>query len=230
MFFHKIRKLYNKIEPKFPPIRILRKIYRTIKPLRYKYLFEIIRKKKCRKIMEIGTWNGERALRMIEEAKKYFAPSEVEYYGFDLFELMDEKASFKEHQKTPPPTLEIVRNKLGKTNAKISLYKGYTKEILAKVINDLQKMDFVFIDGGHSIETIENDWKYTQQVMDNHTIVIFDDYWNREDAGCKKVVDAIDKTNYEVKILPIQDRFKKDWGTLTINFVQVKLRTKKRVI
>lgn len=46
--------------------------------------------------------------------------------------------------------------------------------------------------------------------------------------AAKKVVDAIDKMKYEVKILPIQDKFKKEWGILKINFVQVKLRTKKR--
>jgi len=33
------------------------------------------------------------------------------------------------------------------------------------VINDLPKMDLVFIYGGHSIETIENDWRYTQKIM-----------------------------------------------------------------
>jgi len=211
MYLHYLRKTYNKIEPKFPPIRILRKMYRVIKPSRYKYLFEIIRNNKCKRIMEIGTWDGEHALQMIEEAKKNFTPNEVEYYGFDLFELMSSNTYVEEVSKKPPD-LETIRDKLGKTNAKIGLYKGYTKETLPKVINNLQKMDFIFIDGGHSIETIENDWKYTQQVMDDHTIVIFDDYWNREDAGCKKVVDGIDKTKYEVKILPIQDTFKKEWG------------------
>jgi hypothetical protein len=97
--------------------------------------------------MEIGTWNGEHASQMIEEAKKNFAPEEIEYHGFDLFELLDDKTTSEEYAKIPP-TLEAVRKKLAKTDAKISLYKGYTKETLPKVINDLQKMDFIFIDGG----------------------------------------------------------------------------------
>ena len=228
---HHIRKIYNQIEPKFPPIRIFRKMYRVIRPLRYKYLFEIIRNNKCKRIMEIGVLDGEHSLQMIEEAKKNFAPEEIKYYGFDLFEQLDDKAEeYGDVKLLPSLGLGSVKDKLEKTNVKIYLYKGDTKEILPKVIKELPKMDLVFIDGGHDIETIENDWEYTKQVMDDHTIVIFDDYWNREDAGCKKVVENIDKTKYEVKILPIQDKFKEEWGTLKINFVQVKLKANRNSI
>lgn len=221
-----VSRMYHKIEPKFPPVKVLKKLYCRVsikEPRRYKYLFQIIRNNKCKKIMEIGTWNGEHALQMIEEAKKNPPPEEIQYYGFDLFELADSETTLQEFAKIPP-TLETVRGSLEKTNAKIHLYKGHTRDTLPKVINELPKMDFVFIDGGHSIDTIENDWKYVQEVMDEETIVIFDDYWNRDDAGCKKVVEGIDKTKFEVKILPNQDKFKKEWGILKINFVQVKKR------
>lgn len=225
-------RIYHKIEPRFPPIEALKKLYHILYydrlgkgAHRYKYLFEIIRKNKCRKIMEIGTWNGEHALQMIEEAKKNFPPEEVQYYGFDLFELLDDEMASKEFStsKIPPP-LEIVKEKLEKTNAEIHLYKGNTRETLPRVVNELPKMDFVFIDGGHSIETVQSDWKYAQMVMSEETVVVFDDYRNRDDVGCKRVVEGIDKTKFEVKILPIQDKFKEEWGILRVNFVQVKKR------
>ncbi|MBA7507589.1 hypothetical protein ES706_06309 [subsurface metagenome] len=225
-----LSRIYYQIEPRFPPIKVVKKLYCKIlvkEPRRYKYLFEIIRKNKCRKIMEIGTWNGEHALQMIEEAKRNFPPEEVQYYGFDLFELLDSETASKEFSKSKiPPALEIVKEKLEKTNAEIDLYQGDTRETLPRVVNELPKMDFVFIDGGHSIEAIQNDWTYTQKVMDEKTIVIFDDYWNRDDAGCKRVVEGIDKTKFEAKILPIQDKFKGELGMreLEINFVQVKKR------
>jgi len=221
-----LKKIYYKIEKGFPPVKILKNyIIKYTVPRRYKYLFEIIRANKSRKIMEIGTWNGVHALEMIEEAKKHSSPKEIEYYGFDLFELLDDKTTLKEFAKVPP-SLEIVREKLERTNAKIHLYKGYTKDTFPRVINELPKMDFVFIDGGHSIETIKNDWEYVQRVIDEKTIVIFDDYWNKDDAGCKKVIEDIDKEKFEVTILPIQDKFKKEWGILKINFVKVKKRLK----
>jgi hypothetical protein len=46
---------------------------------RYDRLFEIIDRYKCRRIMEIGTYDGEHAKQMIETAKKRFPANEVEY-------------------------------------------------------------------------------------------------------------------------------------------------------
>jgi hypothetical protein len=86
-------------------------------------------------------------------------------------------------------------------------------------------MDLIFIDGGHSIETISNDWTYARKLMHDHTLVIFDDYWNRDDAGAKPIIERIDVTKYDVQVLPIQDRFKKEWGTLIINFVSVRKKS-----
>lgn len=216
--------LYHRIEPIFPPVRILRDQYcKLFVTRRYKHLYQIIQKNKCKSIMEIGTWNGNNALQMIKQAKKNHSAYEIDYYGFDLFELLDSKTASEEFALIPP-TLNTVKHKLEKTKVSIHLYKGYTKDVFPKVISELPKMDLVFIDGGHSIETIENDWKYTQEVINEGTVVIFDDYWNRDDAGCKKIVENIDRTKFELKVLPIQDKFNQVCGVLTVNLVQVRKR------
>jgi predicted O-methyltransferase YrrM len=217
------KEIYYKIERNFPLIKVVKKLYiKTKSPRRYKYLLEIIKNHKVKKIMEIGTWNGNHALQMIEEAKKYSSLETIQYYGFDLFESLDNKTTLKEFAKTPP-LLEVVCKKLKKTNVKINLYQGFTQDTLPKVISKLPKMDFIFIDGGHSIETIKSDWQYVKRVMNEDTIVIFDDYWNIDNSGCKEVIEGIDKTKFKVTILPIQDKFKKKWGILKINFVKVKM-------
>ncbi len=223
-FLNMFKKQYYKLKNKIPFIEILKNIYSKIPgkgmPRRYKYLFSAIRENRAKKIMEIGTWTGMHALGMIEEAKKYFKPEEIEYYGFDLFELLDDSTSLKEFS-IPPPSLGEVKEKLEKTGVKVHLYKGYTQNTLPMAIDKLPKMDLIYIDGGHSLETIENDWNYAQKVIDKSTIVIFDDYWNRDDAGCKKIIENMDKNKFNIEILPIQDKFKKDWGVLTINFVKI---------
>ena len=50
---------------------------------RYVNLLIQIFKKKPKKIVEIGVYNGRRAIQMIEAAKIF--NKDVEYYGFDLF-------------------------------------------------------------------------------------------------------------------------------------------------
>ena len=81
------------------------------------------------------------------------------------------------------------------------------------------------MDGGHSVETISSDWLCVQQLMHRNTTVIFDDYWNREGAGAKPVLDNIDKKRFNVDILPVRDRFEKESEILEIRLARVRLRS-----
>ncbi len=203
----------------------LRKLPFVREPRRYKHLFHFIEMNRSHRIMEIGTWNGSHAVAMIEAAKKHWSPEEIEYYGFDLFEDIDESTVEAEVSKSPPPMNEV-KKKLEKTGARIMLYRGNTLHTLPEVVKNFPKMDFIFIDGGHSLETVQNDWDCSSQLMHDQTVLIFDDYWNREDSGCKKIVDSINRKEFLVEILKPTDKFKKDWGILCINFVKVTKRTK----
>ena len=129
----------------------LKKIYNYfLGPKRYRYLFQCIKDSKCRKIMEIGTWDGLHALQMIREAKKIHK-DKVEYYGFDLFEDFDNKLHGEKLGTKKAPSLSTVKDKLLRTRCVIKLFKGDSTQILPQVINQLPKMDLIFIDGGHNI-------------------------------------------------------------------------------
>lgn len=203
--------------------RAARKTEAISEPQRYKILFEVIGRIKARRIMEIGTWNGNHAAAMIETAKKHWLPEEIEYYGFDLFEDMNEETFKTEVSKKPPPITQV-KERLEKTGAKISLHKGNTLHTLPKAVKNLPQMDFIFIDGGHSVETVRNDWEHSQQLMHDRTVVIFDDYWNIDGSGCNKVVDSLCRDKFSVEILPPTDEFKKEWGILCVNFVKIMKR------
>ncbi|MBU1203302.1 class I SAM-dependent methyltransferase [Patescibacteria group bacterium] len=209
---------------------LIRKILKKIGILpkqarRYSQLYTIIDKIQPKKIMEIGTWNGKRAISMIEEAKKYHNKEEIHYYGFDLFEDLSNEEYERELSKKPP-SKQIVNDAISHSGANIHLYQGNTMEVLPAVASELPKMDFVYIDGGHSLTTIESDWLNTIKVMDKNTVVVFDDYWvNREDGGCKPIVDKIDRTIFDVEILPITDKFNNsDFGKLVIRFAKVSFK------
>lgn len=191
-------------------------------PKRYNNLFTIIRETKSKSILEIGTWNGGRAVEMIQVASESNSVSEILYYGFDLFEGLDEDTYITEISKRPP-TKEYVTKLLSKTGAQINLYKGDTMETMPSVVPFLPKIDFIFIDGGHSVETVQSDWDAVSKLMHDNTVVIFDDYWrNRKDESAGPVVDAIDKHEYNVEILPEIDKFDNpDFGRLEISFAKV---------
>lgn len=194
-------------------------------PYRYDQIYKIIDQRRPENIMEIGVWTGERAKKMISIVSKYKKSSEINYYGFDLFEVMDQEKFSKEVSKQPPQINDVL-SKLNKTGANINLYKGDTLKTLPELWSSLPPMGLIFIDGGHSIETIENDWFYSSKLMDQGSVIIFDDYWlNRSDAGAKFTVDRIDRSKFNVELLPVIDSFKETaFGSLTIQLAKVTLR------
>ena len=149
-------------------------------------LNEYIRKNKCKKIMEIGVADGENARTMVRVAIRNSSPEEVEYYGFDLF------------GGNYDSRMERVRQKLTEAGCKFELFKGDTVTILPKVVETLPKMDLIFIDGGHSYETVKSDWENSRSLMHDKTAVFFHNY---SFTGVKRVVDHISREEYQVEII-----------------------------
>jgi len=191
-----------------------------VKPMRYSQIFEEMYKIRPRKIMEVGTWNGKRAEEMIQVASKFHNVRDIEYFGFDLFDSMDHDTFKHEVSKIPPSKSEVF-NRLSKTGAQINLIEGYTNETM-KNLDNLPKIDFIYIDGGHAEETVLNDWDGAKKLMHEKTTVIFDDYWHNRSDGPRVVIDSIDRKMYNVKILPAVDVFfNEDFGRLVISLVKV---------
>ena len=65
----------------------------------------------------------------------------------------------------------------------------------------LQCFDFAFIDGGHSVETIKNDYEWVSENIDKGGMIIIDDYYDPEvkGFGCNFLVD-------KGEVLPSTDR------------------------
>lgn len=198
-------------------------------PIRYQQLYSIIDDLRAKNILEIGTWNGERALLMIHAAQQHRPAAEISYFGFDLFEMLPTETRTAELSKQAPSEA-VVREKLMQTGVGVHLYKGDTNVVLPAVIGSLPRMDCIFIDGGHSLETIRNDWMFACNLMHDGTVVIFDDYWsNKLDGGAKPIVDSIDISMYEVCILPKFDVFiNPTHGRLVIKFALVRKRHSKK--
>ncbi|USH00046.1 class I SAM-dependent methyltransferase [Thermococcus argininiproducens] len=150
----------------------------------HSFLNEHIKKNKCKRLMEIGVYDGENAKNMIEAAKKNFPPEEIEYYGFDYFE------SEAHYQK--------VYKKLKETGSKFKLFKGDSKVTLPQHINELPIMDLIFIDGGKSYETAKSDWENCKKLLGDHTVVFVHNYGF---PGVKRAIDEIPRDKYVVEII-----------------------------
>ncbi len=194
-------------------------------PYRYDQIFDEVKRKKPKNIMEIGVWSGERARKMIKLASRFNSLQDINYFGLDLFETMD-TVKYTQEVSKQPPKMEEIEKKLSLTGASIHLIKGDTTETLPLNVDKLPAMDIVFIDGGHSLETIANDWLYVSKLMHEKTVVIFDDYWkDRNDAGAKVTVDNIDRDIFSVELLPVVDNFiNPSFGYLSIQLAKVTRR------
>lgn len=148
------------------------------------FLNDYIKRNKCKRLLEIGVYDGENARSMIEAAKENFPPEEIEYYGFDYFE--DEGLYWE------------VYKKLEETGCKFKLFRGDSKVTLPQHVDELPIMDLIFIDGGKSYETAKSDWENCRKLMGKHTVVFVHNY---EFLGVKKAIDEIPRNDYIVEIL-----------------------------
>lgn len=146
-------------------------------------------------ILEIGVFEGRSAVRMIDAARKAGAHG-ICYYGFDIF---DSPPSSEPNSKNEKGSMEKVEELLSGTGTKFRLFKGNTMETLPKAAPRLPKMDFVYIDGGHSYETVKSDWESVRKLLHKKSVVMFDDY-NMD--GVKRVVDGLRK-EYRISIVAI---------------------------
>jgi predicted O-methyltransferase YrrM len=145
---------------------------------RYAQLLDLIAKHKPFRILEVGTWNGARACELIGEALKH--RPEVTYTGFDLFEDATPETDAAESNVKRHFTLEQVDDRLRQfCHGKPVLYelvKGNTRETLHR---QTWYADFVWLDGGHSIDTIASDY----QALKHCQTVAFDDYYTNDEQG-----------------------------------------------
>jgi predicted O-methyltransferase YrrM len=201
-----------------------------VRPRRYENVIGGVTETKAKTLLEVGVYRGQRSLRMIEEAKKFHAASEVEYLGFDLFEEFQEEILASELSKKPQTQAQL-QAMLEKTGAKVRLFKGYSQETLPRFVEECKAggkmIDFAFIDGGHLVETIQADWDNVSALMHPGSIVMFDDYYSNTEAemqkfGCQTIIDALDRSVYDVAVLEPEELFKQDSGiTLRIRIAKV---------
>ena len=187
----------------------------------------IVNEHKPKVFLEVGVFCGVTA-RNVCELLKEIHKNEFRYVGIDLFgekALQDEiTPNYLNKQKFSNPlknlfynfllrknlnSYESVQNFLKNFSKNVTLIKGNSNIILRNL--DLKDIDFVFLDGGHSFETVFDDLNliYKKISSNKGVVILCDDY---EDAtyitGVKKAVDKFVEIN-KLKLILIKKRFAK---------------------
>lgn len=168
---------------------------------RYAQLLDIVDEVKPQSIVEIGTWKGDTALRLIQQAAKYRPIERIQYQGFDLFEMQTLR-DFKAELSKGGWIQDVIQRRLDATGAGVTLVKGYTRDTLFAYGKG--DADLYFIDGGHSEETIEND-SVVVFSMKPGAVAVFDDYYHEgkpEGMGCNRFILSLDPNKFLVTFLP----------------------------
>lgn len=161
-------------------------------PARFSSVLQLVRQIQPRHILEVGTWNGGRAVEMVR------ASLGATYYGFDLFEAASPLTDAAEKCVKEHFTMESVQNMLSSQGIPNHLYKGNTRETLVQFAKGRKPfVDFCYLHGGHSVETIHSDWESVRKLMIPGSVVVFDDYYEDvppielEKYGANKVLKSI---------------------------------------
>ena len=181
-----------------------------------KILFEQIEKYRPKNFLEVGVFQGVTS-RNICEKLNLIHQNEFNFFGIDIFEdsddLLDNKEMTLKHNKTSNPikyllyniifkenlnSLISVKKLLKKFDNNVTLYKGLSDIMLPKI--NMSKIDFVFLDGGHSYRTVKNDLFLILKNIKKNKVIICDDY-DQKDYGVKKAVDEIINNVTEIKEL-----------------------------
>ena len=184
-------------------------------------LLDQIYKNRPKNFLEVGVLQGVTARNVCEVLKEIYQ-NEFKYIGIDLFStsnlLFDKKEKTLKQQKISNPfknfyfnflrkenlnSKKAVSRLLKKFNNNISLHEGYSDKILNSI--DISYIDMVFLDGGHSYETVKKDLKILITKLKKNKIIICDDY-NLKNYGVKR---AVDEFRLEYKIEMVNERIAK---------------------
>lgn len=201
--------------------------------LRYQHLIKSVdtasgnsKKHKPFRILEIGVFDAAHGRQMVERATKN-GRIFVEYYGFDMFEQMTPEVNEAEvGKKTFAKSYdEVMKYLKERTKARvIKLFKGDTKKTLPAAIPGLPKMDVIFVDGGHSLATVQSDFEHALKLAHEKTVILLDDYYPGDlTKGCAFLVENELKSRHglNVEVLEPIDAYPE--SGLSVQFVRVTL-------
>jgi len=148
--------------------------------------------------VEIGSWQGKSTFCISKGIKsgKVYA---IDPFNADAGKDVSSEADYRDRKKEKS-LLNIFINNMQrlKVYKKIVIKQGYSYNFN----NDFEKIDFLFIDGDHSIEGCKNDYDlYANKVKKGGYIAFHDYYVDRLELGPTYVINEIILKNNDFEFL-----------------------------
>ena len=166
--------------------------------------------------IEVGVFQGVTSKNVCEKLYK-INKGDFTFHGIDIFEdtteIIDNQEMTTKHNRISNPFKHLIFNIILKKNLfpkesiydflkkfkkNVRLYKGFSDTELLKI--NMSQIDMVFLDGGHSYETVKSDISLILKGIKKGKIIICDDY-DQSNYGVKKAVDEFKSQVYEIKEL-----------------------------
>jgi hypothetical protein len=182
---------------------------------------DLVKQQNPKNFLEIGVFTGVTA-RNVCELLYLINNKDFFYLGIDLFEDFHEAISDEvvpeflvKKQNFSNPLKSLVYNFLLKEKLNslgsvskflkkfqnnIELKKGNSLNILPKT--DLKIFDMIFVDGGHSYETVKFELDIILKSIKDNCLVVCDDYSLQEATGVKKAIDeSVRENSFNFKVV-----------------------------
>ena len=172
------------------------------------FFLKEVEKKKPKTFLEVGVFHGVTARNICELLFKIHN-KDFKYIGLDLFETNNEnkdeiipntnfknlfkKIYFNYIKELDPYSKEGVEDLLKKFKSNIHLIKGNSNVVLKKM--DMNKVDYIFLDGGHEYNTVKNDLNNCINIFNSNGTILCDDYDLSYAPGVKLAIDEFVKEN-----------------------------------
>lgn len=134
------------------------------KPVADHPLYQAIRQRQVRSILEIGLGAGQRAQRMIELASQAVEPSQISYVGIDLFEMRP--------AAQPGLSLKVAHRTLQRLGVKSRLIPGDPHSALALKANELSGIELVVIGLDVDVASLNRAWFYLPRTLATDCIAL----------------------------------------------------------
>ena len=179
-------------------------------------LLDQIKTYKPKNFLEVGVFQGVTS-RNVCEKLNIINNGQFSFHGIDIFEetnkTVDNKEMTIKHNKLSNPfkhllfniilkkdlySIDSIYKFLNKFKDSVHLHKGFSDTELPKV--GLSEIDMIFLDGGHSYETVSSDLSFILKKIKKGKVIICDDY-DQASYGVKKAVDELKNQVSEIKEL-----------------------------